>query len=104
MSRPFSYSDENFTIIENVLFCHIKIKEEILANQPIVEIPPAIYARMVFYTQRFSQSVPIINSDRYDNVLVGVGTQDSKKYFLFCNDNITLIGSYLIGYYILKDI
>lgn len=104
MSRPFSYSDENFTIIENVLFCHIKIKEKILAYQPIVEIPPAIYDRMLFYTQRFSQVLPIMNSDKYDDVIIGVGVQDGKKYFLFCPDNISLIGSYLVCYYILKDI
>lgn len=79
MSRPFSYNDENFTVIENVLFCHIKVKEEILSYQPIVEIPPAIYARMLFYTQRFSQSLSIINSDVYDYVSIGVGTQDGKK-------------------------
>lgn len=23
MSRPFSYNDDNFTVIGNVLFCHI---------------------------------------------------------------------------------
>ena len=25
MSRPFSYNDENFTVIGNMLFCHFKL-------------------------------------------------------------------------------
>lgn len=53
MSRPFSYSDENFTLIGNVLFCHIKITKKVLKTEPIVEIPPAIYDHMFFYTQKF---------------------------------------------------
>lgn len=54
MSRPFSYNDENFTVIGNVLFCHIKITKKVLKTEPIVEIPPAIYARMLFTTQRLN--------------------------------------------------
>lgn len=53
MSRPFSYSDENFTVIGNVLFCHIKIKKAVLKTEPIVEIPPEIYDHMLFNTQKF---------------------------------------------------
>lgn len=52
MSRPFSYSDENFTVIGNVLFCHIKIKKSVADRKPIVEIPPEIYARMFFTSQK----------------------------------------------------
>lgn len=29
MSRPFSYNDENFTVIGNLLFCHIRITKDI---------------------------------------------------------------------------
>lgn len=53
MSRPFSYSDENFTVIGNVLFCHIRIKKAILKTEPIVEIPPEIVDHMLFHTQKF---------------------------------------------------
>jgi hypothetical protein len=55
MSRPFSYNDENFTVIGNVLFCHIKIRKAILKSEPIVEIPPEIYAHMLFNTQKFTE-------------------------------------------------
>lgn len=46
MSRPFSYNDENFTVIGNLLFCHIKITKDYKAHEPIVELPPAIYDRL----------------------------------------------------------
>lgn len=28
MSRPFSYNDENFTVIGNLLFVHFKYEDE----------------------------------------------------------------------------
>lgn len=72
MSRSFSYSDENFTVIGNVLFCHIKIKKAILKNRPIVEIPPAIHDRMLFTTQRFGKVQNVHNLIAFSNVDVGV--------------------------------
>ena len=42
MSRPFSYNDENFTVIGNLLFVHIHDPKRHEANEPIIEIPPAI--------------------------------------------------------------
>lgn len=38
MSRPFSYNDENFTVIGNVCFGHILAKPT-SANEIICEIP-----------------------------------------------------------------
>lgn len=32
MSRPFSYNDENFTVIGNILFCHIMVTNEVKAD------------------------------------------------------------------------
>lgn len=46
MSRPFSYNDENFTVIGNVLFVHIIDNKARKANEPVVEIPPAIFERL----------------------------------------------------------
>lgn len=42
MSRPFSYNDENFTVIGNLLFVHILDSKAHKAGEPIIEIPPAI--------------------------------------------------------------
>ena len=50
MSRPFSYNDENFTVIGNMLFIHIKITEDVEPKGNIVEIPKAIYDRLLYYS------------------------------------------------------
>lgn len=50
MSRPFSYNDENFTVIGNVLFVHIIDNKARKALEPVVEIPPAIFERLKFYS------------------------------------------------------
>ena len=104
MSRPFSYSDENFTVIGNVLFCHIKISKTILENEPIIEIPQAIYSHMLFTTQTFVNVLSQIGTHECHFVDVGVNELEDKKYFLFCNSYINAIGSYIVGFFILKDI
>lgn len=43
MSRPFSYNDENFTVIGNILFVHFRFNKAILAGTPItIRVPDAI--------------------------------------------------------------
>lgn len=49
MSRPFSYNDEYFTVIGNLLFVHIRDSKAHKAGEPTIEIPPAIFSRMVTY-------------------------------------------------------
>lgn len=105
MSRPFSYSDENFTVIGNVLFCHIKIKNRILKGEPIVEIPQEIYDHMLFTTQRFNKLNTYVNINSVSTVDVGVGlSAENKKYFLYTNVDIYEKSLYLFGIYMLKDI
>lgn len=53
MSRPFSYNDENFTVIGNVLFVHIIDNKARKAAEPVVEVPPAIFERMQTITNFF---------------------------------------------------
>lgn len=51
MSRPFSYNDENFTVIGNILFVHIYIgKKAYEVNDKIITIPQGIFNRMISYT------------------------------------------------------
>lgn len=40
-------------LLENLLLCHIKIREAILKTEPIVEIPPEIFDHMLITTQKF---------------------------------------------------
>ena len=104
MSRPFSYSDEDFTVIGNVLFCHIKIRKTIVKTEPIVDIPPEIYDHMLFHTQKFIRVSAgtgfLFTGNAVD---VGVKTKDGK-YFLYAQVDIYETGTYLVGFYILKDI
>lgn len=105
MSRPFSYSDENFTVMGNVLFCHIKIKKAILNSEPIVEIPKEIYDRMLFFTQKFTR-VERVNNMIFNTSIIDVGLKqlEDKKYVLFAKDPIFETNTYLVSFYILKDI
>lgn len=43
MSRPFSYNDENFTIIGNVLFFHVLSTGALTSNKKLIEVPPEIF-------------------------------------------------------------
>ena len=57
MSRPFSYNDENFTVIGNILFVHVAIGVDAYQyGQTFCTIPQAIFTRMTTYGQRASVS------------------------------------------------
>jgi len=50
LSRPFSYNDENFTVMGNTLFVHVDIGTKKINKGGIIgTIPPAIYDRLVNY-------------------------------------------------------
>ena len=105
MSRPFSYSDENFTVIGNVLFCHIQIKKAILKSEPIVEIPPEIVDHMLITSQKFVKASDGIGFLFTGSAIdVGLKKTEDGKYVLFTQVNIYETGTYLVGFYILKDI
>lgn len=53
MSRPFSYNDENFTVIGNILFVHVDIgSDAYTVGQALCTIPQAIFTRMTTYNQQ----------------------------------------------------
>lgn len=47
LSRPFSYNDENFTVIGNILFVHCVCNDAVANGGVICDVPPQIAARMV---------------------------------------------------------
>lgn len=94
---------KNFNVIGNVLVCHIKIKGKINKSEPIVEIPPEIYDRMLVRSNRLSKLVPDPNSTSISDVVVGVRQYDNKC-FLYSKNDIIGTGMYIVGFYILKDI
>lgn len=71
MSRPFSYNDENFTVIGNLLFCHIKIDYNTVKND-IVEVPAAIYKRLTSFSNVFFTSVSALNSRTASSISLGI--------------------------------
>lgn len=53
MSRPFSYNDENFTVIGNILFVHVDIGgDPHSVGETLCSIPQAIFTRMTTYNQQ----------------------------------------------------
>ena len=80
MSRPFSYNDENFTVIGNILFVHFRFNKAIVADTPItIRVPDAIRKRMVSTGNYFN-----ISPNEYGNYGYFVyGSITSDGYFIF---------------------
>lgn len=104
MSRPFSYNDENFTVIGNLLFCHIRITKNIQADNGIVEIPPKIFDRVEYKTNLMLGVTSKLGTATVANAAVGM-KNISGIYYLYSGSDIdSSIYDYLIGFYLLKDI
>ena len=103
MSRPFSYNDENFTVIGNILFLHLNIRATAYSvGDKLGTIPPAIHERMTTVNLQgcISNNAPGAYSS-FVSIYV------NKNGDIITNGNIS-ITSYLprivLGYYLLKDI
>ena len=104
MSRPFSYNDENFTVIGNILFCHIMVTKYMEAGSDFIEIPPDIYKRM-FNKSNYLKSLTIVDNNSSTSIIpVGTAKETDGKYYIYVREALDAIGKCLIGYYILKDI
>ena len=104
MSRPFSYNDENFTIIGNILFIHFKATNTIGQYSNFLEIPEEIYKHMVNKSNLFITSNTKEEFSGSTNFIRGGVTNSNGKYYFFAGDALYSGSDYLIGYYILKDI
>ena len=104
MSRPFSYNDENFTVIDNLLFCHIKLSKTIQVGEPIVEVPPAIYNRLLYTTNSMSRQLSKIGV--VGGYFSSVGVKELNRKYYFYSDALINgeIYSYLTGIFYIKDI
>ena len=104
MSRPFSYNDENFTVIGNILFCHIMVTKYVEAYNLLIEIPPDIYKRML-NKSNYLMCLNVVNNNSASSlVAVGTSKEIDGKYYMYVRETLDAIGRCLIGYYILKDI
>lgn len=101
MSRPFSYNDENFTVIGNVCFIHIKVTGTLEAGSVLTAIPPAIAERLI---QRTCFSFYQMGENG-----MGGGTWDLRiadNNNIFTNDALPsgTLDTYFICILFLKDI
>jgi len=93
LSRPFSYNDENFTVIGNILFIHVNIGgNEYQIGQALFNIPQAIFIRMINYNQQATisnenagaSSIIAISCDKNGNVITNVNiTPPASVRFIF---------------------
>ena len=90
MSRPFSYNDENFTVIGNILFVHLNIDNKAYSKgDKIGIIPSAIYDRI--FTRN---SIASVSNN-------AVGSYSSLIYIYIDDDrNIVIDGSISITSYL----
>ena len=103
MSRPFSYNDENFTVIGNVLFVHFKHEGGALVGERLIEIPPAIYDRLLFYTNVGALCYPV--NGLAANILPLSAIKYENKFYLTSAAKFSAYGNrYIYGTFILKDI
>lgn len=103
MSRSFSYNDENFTVIGNVLYVHFKYEDVAEAGTRLIEIPPAIYDRLLFFSN-VCAAVYAVNGANAASFALTVIEYNNKCYF---SNKIAIgagVGRYIYATFMLKDI
>lgn len=105
MSRPFSYNDENFTVIDNLLFVHFFDSTGPKPHEPLIPIPDEIYKRMVTYNNIGVASRKDKKSNSY-TVGINVVDKDNIPYIAIDNDRTSVANIEFCYYtfYLLKDI
>lgn len=103
MSRPFSYNDENLTVIGNMLFIHHHYNGSFFNGLILFKIPWEIRKRLYHYESYLLMT----NMDNvYDNALVPV---TMKPGYLTARDGVRISNlnngeRWYYGLYLLKDI
>ena len=104
MSRPFSYNDENFTVIGNLLFIHFRDDKSRVSGEAVLQIPPGIYERMV--TNSFNFLVQLVGAGQSASSIYGYTIKIDGEYFISFLSDIgeSIAPRYYIGFSQLKDI
>lgn len=75
------------------------------ASAPIIEVPPAIVQRLLHGTCQMMRVASSYNTSLSYMGAVGIKYDiPTKKYFLFSPTATTKDYTYLVGFYLLKDI
>jgi hypothetical protein len=103
VSRPFSYSDENFTVIGNVLFVHLKYDGKADAGTRLCEIPQAIFDRLLFYSNTATTCYYDFGSSG-GNFSLMTTKYENKFYFINKEALASYKNRYIFSMFMLKDI
>ena len=87
MSRPFSYNDESFTVIGNILFLHAIITKEYKQGDYVIEIPEAIYDRMYNKSNKVLITSNRDNNGTVNSIDFGITDFSGKHYMYTCQKN-----------------
>lgn len=103
MSRPFSYNDENLTVIGNMLFIHHHYNDVFFHGLILVDVPQEIRKR-VYHYESYLLMTNMNNVD--DNAIVPV---TMKPGYLTARDGVHIPKlnngeRWYYGIYLLKDI
>lgn len=103
MSRPFSYNDENFTVIGNILFVHVNIGgDSYSVGKKLVTIPYALFTRMTTYNQQASLSNKFTGGSGSS---IGVTcTEDGGLIIRTAITSSSILPRLVLTWYYLKDI
>lgn len=103
MSRPFSYNDENFTVIGNLLFVHVSIGgKAYVSGQSFIKIPPAIFNRMKSFNQQATLSNKFTGGAAG---IIGVTCTEDGDFITQTAIKVsTILPRYIYTWYVLKDI
>ena len=104
MSRPFSYNDENFTVIGNLLFIHFRDDNAHNIEEPVLLIPPSIYERMV--TNSFVFLAQLVGDRQSTGTVAATTIEVDGKHFIafIVNRGPAPSPRYYIGFSQMKDI
>lgn len=103
MSRPFSYNDENFTTIGNLLVIHFRDDDSRELGEPIFEVPPSIYERMV--TNCFMLAAQTAGESASMMCKSYIFERDGKHFISFYERRLrSNFPRYYIGFTHMKDI
>lgn len=104
MSRPFSYNDENFTVIDNLLFVHFVDSSEREAYEPVIQVPDEIFKRMNSYGNVAFLS-RLMLKDGGITAGISIVIKNNIPYLAFSESRpYTTAKRYYYSFYLLKDI
>lgn len=94
---------KNFTVIGNMLFCHIVINKK-EPSQNVVEVPFEIYRRLTSYSNVFFTSNNVLQSRTASSIYMGIRLVNGIP-FMFYGGTIDWKQIHcLYAIYLLKDI